>query len=76
MKIRDYQIADKQSLIAILKLNVPKYFSEADVSDFEEHLDKKLWDYHHIDGDRSNNRPSNCEALCPYCHAEKTRNRK
>lgn len=32
-----------------------------------------LWDYHHIDGDRSNNWPFNCEALCPNCHARKTR---
>jgi len=34
------------------------------------------WDYHHKDGDRSNNRPSNCEALCPNCHAKKTRKSK
>ena len=33
-------------------------------------------EFHHIDGDRSNNRPSNCEALCPACHAEKTRKRR
>jgi len=33
----------------------------------------KYWDYHHIDGNRSNNRLGNCEALCPACHAEKTR---
>ena len=33
----------------------------------------KFWDFHHKDGHRSNNRSSNCEALCPYCHAEKTR---
>ena len=36
----------------------------------------KHWDFHHIDGNRSNNRPSNCEALCPNCHAEKTRTKK
>ena len=35
-----------------------------------------LWDYHHRDRDRSNNSLENCEALCPYCHAEKTRQRK
>jgi len=33
----------------------------------------KLWDYDHIDGDRTNNDISNCEALCPNCHAKKTR---
>jgi len=31
------------------------------------------WDYHHIDGNRSNNCSINCEALCPNCHAKKTR---
>ena len=33
----------------------------------------ELWEYHHRDRDRSNNRPSNCEGLCPICHAKKTR---
>jgi hypothetical protein len=32
-----------------------------------------IWDYDHIDGNRSNNDPSNCQALCPNCHAKKTR---
>lgn len=37
--------------------------------------DKKsdIWDFDHIDGDRSNNGISNCQALCPNCHAKKTR---
>jgi len=30
------------------------------------------WDYHHRDGNRSNNRLSNCEGLCPNCHSVKT----
>lgn len=30
-------------------------------------------DYDHVDGDRSNNDISNCQALCPNCHAEKSR---
>jgi hypothetical protein len=30
-------------------------------------------DYDHEDGDRSNNKESNCVALCPNCHAVKTR---
>ncbi|MGC1928785.1 MAG: PH domain-containing protein [Candidatus Nitrosopolaris sp.] len=30
--------------------------------------------FHHKDGDHSNNVESNCEALCPNCHAIKTRN--
>jgi len=32
-----------------------------------------FWDFHHKDGNSSNNRSSNCEALCPNCHAKKTR---
>jgi len=32
----------------------------------------KFWEFHHIDGNRSNNKPSNCEGLCRDCHAEKT----
>ena len=35
-----------------------------------------IWDFDHIDGDRSNNNMWNCQALCPNCHAEKTRKRK
>ena len=30
------------------------------------------WEYHHLDGNRSNNSLSNCEALCPNCHSVKT----
>ena len=30
-------------------------------------------EFDHIDGDRSNNSPSNCQALCPNCHAKKSR---
>jgi hypothetical protein len=33
----------------------------------------EVWDYDHIDGDRSNNDLYNCQALCPNCHAKKTR---
>ena len=32
--------------------------------------------FDHIDEDRSNNSSSNCQALCPNCHAKKTRKRK
>jgi len=30
-------------------------------------------EFDHKDGDRSNNHISNCELLCPNCHAKKTR---
>ncbi len=32
-----------------------------------------IWDFDHIDGDKSNNDISNCQSLCPNCHAKKTR---
>lgn len=32
--------------------------------------------YHHKDGNRSNNKESNCQALCPNCHALKTHSKK
>lgn len=36
----------------------------------------KLWDFDHLDGDRTNNDISNCRALCPICHAKITRKRR
>ena len=33
-------------------------------------------DFDHIDGDSSNNNLNNCQAMCPNCHAKKTRNMK
>ncbi|MFL6407431.1 MAG: HNH endonuclease signature motif containing protein [Nitrososphaeraceae archaeon] len=33
----------------------------------------RVWDFDHKDGNRSNNRLSNYQALCPNCHAKKTR---
>ncbi len=33
-------------------------------------------DFDHIDGDSSNNSLSNCQAICPNCHAEKSRQKK
>ena len=35
----------------------------------------ELLQFHHKNGDRSDNRLENCEALCPDCHARKTRKR-
>ena len=32
-----------------------------------------VWDFDHKDGKKSNNDVSNCQALCPNCHAKKTR---
>jgi len=30
------------------------------------------WEYHHIDGNSSNNSLENCEGLCPSCYSVKT----
>lgn len=35
-----------------------------------------VMEFDHIDGDNTNNLISNCQALCPNCHAKKTRKRK
>lgn len=32
-----------------------------------------IWEYDHKDGNRGNNKASNCQALCPICHAKKSR---
>ena len=32
-----------------------------------------VWDFDHKDGNRGNNSLDNCQALCPNCHAKKTR---
>jgi hypothetical protein len=32
-----------------------------------------IWDYDHKDGNRGNNKVSNCQVLCPTCHAKKSR---
>lgn len=32
--------------------------------------------FHHKDGNRSNNHVNNCEGLCPNCHDKKTRRKK
>ena len=36
----------------------------------------EFWEFHHRDGDRSNNRPSNCEGLCLNCHRKRHRKKK
>jgi len=36
-------------------------------------MNLEVFNFDHIDGDRSNNSFFNCQALCPNCHARKTR---
>ena len=39
----------------------------------DDNLSPDTTQYDHIDGDRSNNDVSNCQALCSNCHSKKTR---
>ena len=32
-----------------------------------------IYEFDHVDGNRENNHISNCQALCPICHAWKSR---
>lgn len=48
MKLREYRDEDRDVLVRILKQNVPRYFAEGDVHDFEHYLDEKLWDRHYV----------------------------
>jgi len=40
------------------------------------HNHLEIADFDHVDGNNSNNDISNCQALCPNCHAKKTRKKK
>ena len=44
--IRKYKPEDKEQLIPILRNNVPKYFAESEVDDYEEYLDTEVQDYY------------------------------
>ncbi|RQO75861.1 GNAT family N-acetyltransferase [Pedobacter sp. KBW06] len=45
VKIREYHPDDKVRLLVILKLNVPKYFPESKLKDFEEYLENNIVKY-------------------------------
>jgi len=36
----------------------------------------EVLEFHHRNGNRSDNRPSNCEGLCPNCHRKRHRKEK
>ena len=36
-------------------------------------LNNYIAQYDHADNDKTNNQPSNCQALCANCHSEKTK---
>lgn len=44
----EYSENNRDALIAILRQNVPKYFSESDVDDFQKYLCEKQWDGHDV----------------------------
>jgi [ribosomal protein S18]-alanine N-acetyltransferase len=48
VELRPYTNADRDRLIEILRLNVPKYFSHGDVLDFERYLHDELWERHDV----------------------------
>lgn len=45
MVIRKYNDKDQKSLVSILKLNTPKYFSPKEQSDFIDYLNSSIQDY-------------------------------
>jgi GNAT superfamily N-acetyltransferase len=45
LEIREYDARDRNKLIDILYMNIPKYFAESEVADFEEYLDKDVEAY-------------------------------
>lgn len=45
LTIREYKAADKDNVIAILKLNVPAYFAESEIKDLEDYLENNLEKY-------------------------------
>jgi hypothetical protein len=48
MRMAKYSEIHREDLVAILRQNVPKYFSEGDVADFQKYLHEKKWDGHDV----------------------------
>jgi hypothetical protein len=48
MRTAAYSELYEDDLIAILRLNVPKYFSERDVADFQQYLNERNWNGHDV----------------------------
>ncbi len=44
--IRKFKLEDKEKLVRILKNNVPRYFAETEVDDYEEYINGKVQDYY------------------------------
>lgn len=43
--IRSYQSVDKPQLLALLNLNIPRYFAHSEVADFSDYLDNNVEAY-------------------------------
>jgi len=42
LEIRQYDVQDRNKLIDILHMNIPKYFAQSEVADFTEYLDQEM----------------------------------
>ncbi|MTI40152.1 GNAT family N-acetyltransferase [Fulvivirga lutimaris] len=51
MNIRPYKSDDKQELLDLLKLNIPKYFAQEELNDLEEYLKDHLEYYYVVEVD-------------------------
>lgn len=49
--IRKYKTSDKPEILGLLKLNVPQYFAESEISDLEEYLEHKIESYFVIEAE-------------------------
>jgi len=45
LEIREYDVQDRNKLIDILRMNVPKYFAPNEIADFKEYLDDEVERY-------------------------------
>ena len=61
-KRRQFSKLTKQKILISQKFRCVKCSNPLEIADFD-----------HIDSDKTNNDISNCQALCPNCHAKKTR---
>jgi len=52
LRTTEYSETHKDDMVAILRQNVPKYFSERDVADFQKYLSERNWNGHDVFVDR------------------------
>ena len=77
----DVQYQNNKDHVLKSKPNIRKGWSEKEKKQIRMKQDGKCaicleppprWDYHHLDGNRSNDSLDNCQGLCPNCHSVKT----